>query len=96
MNDVLFWSKKTKGQGFFNEASETKQEVVYNAIRQAIQGESGKDEAYILPVSVPTQGSVNTGYVLMNEQENKPPATKCELCCTFCTTVGTVPAIIGA
>lgn len=98
VDGTLVWSKKTRGMGFFNKASDTDRQPVFTAI-QGSSGEEKTSMAFVLPGA----GSINSLNVPLLDGESsdgtgtpKKKGTKMQLCCSLCTTVAAIPAIIGA
>lgn len=91
VNGTLVWSKKTRGQGFFNKASDTDRQPVFDAIQ--------KTKAF--EYTLPTEASINSMHApLLDDgtsygQPKKKPG-RMQLCCSLCTTIAAIPAIIGA
>lgn len=96
MNGELVWSKKTNGQGFFAKATESQQQVVYNAIQEAMGVHRGS--GFSMPRGVATTSSVNAnGYALLEDEANaKKKPGKCSICCSFMSAFAAIPVIIGA
>jgi len=98
VNGTLVWSKKTRGQGFFNKASDTDRQPVFDAI-QSSSGEPGETKAF--EYTLPTEASINSMHApLLDDgtsygQPKKKPG-RMQLCCSLCTTIAAIPAIIGA
>lgn len=97
VNGTLVWSKKTRGQGFFNKASDTDRQIVFTAIQGP--GEEKTPMGFVLPGT----GSINSLSVPLLDGETsdgtgtpKKKGTKMQLCCSLCTTIAAIPAIIGA
>lgn len=97
MNGELVWSKKTNGQGFFAKATESQQQVVYNAIQEALGLDRGSG-GFSMPRGVATTSSVNANaYTLLEDGANaKKKPGKCAICCSFMSTFAAIPVIIGA
>lgn len=101
VNGVLVWSKKTRSEGFFDKATDAQRSKVYEAI-QGFQGETKRME--ISEYSLPSgNGMINSfsqsakqPLLLSASTGGKPTATKKDILCSLCTTVASIPAIIGA
>lgn len=94
----LVWSKKTRSEGFFSQASESKQEAVFQAITNAGGITEQKTDHFVIPGGSLNSGAVKNGdYTLMGDGEgDKEPASKCKTFCSLMTTFAAIPAIVGA
>jgi hypothetical protein len=100
VNGVLVWSKKTRSEGFFDKATDAQRSKVYEAI-QGSQGETKRME--ISEYSLPGGDGINSisqsnmqPLLASASTGEKPKATKKDILCSLCTTVASIPAIIGA
>lgn len=94
----LVWSKKTRSEGFFSQASESKQEAVFQAITNAGGIMEQKSDHYVISGGSLNSSAIKNGdYTLMDDGEgNKEPPSKCKTFCSLMTTFAAIPAIVGA
>lgn len=87
VNGVLHWSKKKRGQQFFDKVSVAARQPLFDAIAAAC---GISEQAPLLPTS-------GSGYALMEEDsEPKAPATQGQIMMNMCITLSSIPLIIGA